>query len=106
MESLSERLKYLRKSKKLTMEQLTDKLNEKYNSKINKSMISKWENGIGEPSLDSARILANFFETTLDYMLGIEPLTVAAHHDGEDWTEEELQELEDFKRYVLSKRQK
>lgn len=30
--------------------------------------------------------------------------TIAAHHDGDDWTEEELEEIEEFKRFVLSKR--
>jgi transcriptional regulator with XRE-family HTH domain len=30
--------------------------------------------------------------------------TVAAHHDGEDWTEEELEEIERFKEFVRSKR--
>lgn len=30
--------------------------------------------------------------------------TIAAHHVGEDWTEEELQEIEQFKKYVRSKR--
>lgn len=30
--------------------------------------------------------------------------TIAAHHDGENWTEEELDEIEQFKKYVLSKR--
>lgn len=29
--------------------------------------------------------------------------TIAAHHDG-DWTQEELDEIEEFKRYILSKR--
>lgn len=32
--------------------------------------------------------------------------TIAAHHDEEDWTEEELAEIEEFKRYVKSKRNK
>ena len=32
--------------------------------------------------------------------------TIAAHHDDEDWTEEELAEIEEFKRYVKSKRNK
>ena len=32
--------------------------------------------------------------------------TIAAHHDGEDWTDEELAEIEAFKKYVLSKRNK
>jgi len=30
--------------------------------------------------------------------------TLAAHKDGEDWTEEELEDIENFKKYVLSKR--
>jgi len=32
--------------------------------------------------------------------------TIAAHHDNIDWTEDELKEIEDFKKYVLSKRNK
>lgn len=30
--------------------------------------------------------------------------SIAAHHDGEDWTEEELEEIRKFKEFVLSKR--
>ena len=30
--------------------------------------------------------------------------TIAAHHDNENWTEEELREIEEFKKFVLSKR--
>lgn len=30
--------------------------------------------------------------------------TIAAHHDGEDWTEEELEEIERFKQFVKMKR--
>ena len=32
--------------------------------------------------------------------------TIAAHHDGDEWTEEELEDIENFKKYVLSKRNK
>lgn len=31
--------------------------------------------------------------------------TIAAHHDGEDWTEEELEDIERFKAFIKSKRQ-
>lgn len=34
-----------------------------------------------------------------------EPETLAAHHDGEDWTEEELQDIEEFKEILRLKRQ-
>ncbi|WP_246354637.1 XRE family transcriptional regulator [Paenibacillus phytohabitans] len=30
--------------------------------------------------------------------------TIAAHHDGEEWTEEELEEIERFKQFVKMKR--
>jgi len=30
--------------------------------------------------------------------------TIAAHHDGEEWTEEELEEIERFKEFVKSRR--
>lgn len=33
-----------------------------------------------------------------------EPETIAAHHDGEDWTEEELEDIERFKEFLKSKR--
>jgi len=33
-----------------------------------------------------------------------EPETIAAHHDGEDWTEEELETIEKFKQFVKSQR--
>lgn len=31
--------------------------------------------------------------------------TIAAHHDGDDWTEEELEEIERFKEFIRLKRQ-
>lgn len=36
---------------------------------------------------------------------GYEIQTIAAHHDGEDWSAEELEEIERFKEFVRSKRQ-
>ena len=47
---------------------------------------------------------------TLDYLMNgtcdNQINTIAAHHDDAEWTEEELEEIEEFKRYVLSKRKK
>lgn len=36
----------------------------------------------------------------------VEPDTIAAHHDGMEYTSEELEEIEKFKEYVKSKRAK
>lgn len=41
-----------------------------------------------------------------DYETQREIHTIAAHHEGEDWTDAELEEIEQFKRYILSKRNK
>ena len=30
--------------------------------------------------------------------------TIAAHHDGDEWTDAELAEIEEFKKFILSKR--
>ncbi len=50
-------------------------------------------------------------ETLLEYLLMLfcklnrNPIeTIAAHHEGEDWTEEELEEIERFKEFVRMKR--
>lgn len=60
------------------------------------------------------RDLVIFFNIDIYELLGFEPVeegfdkslpaTIAAHHDEEDWTEEELNEIEEFKKFVLSKR--
>lgn len=35
-----------------------------------------------------------------------EPETIAAHHDGDDWTEEELEDIEQFKEFIRMRREK
>lgn len=71
MTSLGDRLHSLRKSKSLTQEAFASSLNERYDLKINKSMVSKWENNIDTPSLNSVKYMAIFFDVSLDYLLGI-----------------------------------
>lgn len=62
------------------------------------------------PTLETVKAIAHALNCTLDdvaeEMNHKKIHTIAAHHDGEDWTEEELAEIEDFKKYILSKRQK
>lgn len=107
MYSFGNKIKELRLKRGLSQDELADQLNERFNTTINKGMISKWENDIVEPRLDVARILALFFNVSLDELLGIKDdiETIAAHFDGDDdWTEEELREIEEFKQYVKMRR--
>ncbi|WP_276310913.1 helix-turn-helix domain-containing protein [Paenibacillus paeoniae] len=107
MYSLGRKLRDLRNKKGWTQDELVDKMNRQFNININKSMISKWENGSSEPTLENARYLVQIFNISLDELLGInEPDTIAAHHNGEEWTEEELAEIDQFKKFVRMKRQK
>lgn len=71
MNNLGDRLYSLRKSNSLTQEAFASALNERYDLKINKSMVSKWENNIDTPSLNSAKYIAIFFDVSLDYLLGV-----------------------------------
>lgn len=71
MNNFGDRLHSLRISKSLTQEAFAAALNERYGLKINKSMVSKWENNIDTPSLNSAKYIAIFFDVSLDYLLGV-----------------------------------
>lgn len=59
-------LKELRKKKKLSQEQVAKRLN------LTKSSISGYENNIITPSIDTIRELAILFNTTSDYLLGLD----------------------------------
>ena len=60
------------------------------------------------PSTDKLEKVADYFNVSTDYLLGRTEVkeieTIAAHHDGEEWTNEELEEIERFKEFVRLKR--
>lgn len=39
---------------------------------VSKGIISLWENGLREPTLTNLIALAQFFEVTIDYLVGLE----------------------------------
>lgn len=59
-----ERLKKLRKEKKLTQSELGSKIN------VTKVSISGYESGNRSPDTDTLQRLADFFEVSTDYLLG------------------------------------
>lgn len=68
---INERLKLLRTEKGLTMDMLVWDINSKYGIDLNKGLVSKWENGINEPSLRYATYLAQYYDVSLDYLIGL-----------------------------------
>lgn len=66
MKVFCERIKELRKIKNLTQKQLAEIL------KTNNSSICDWECGRSQPDLEMLVCIAEFFEISVDYLLGLE----------------------------------
>ncbi len=62
------RLKSLRISNKYSMDQLVDLYNDRFNGKMNKSTLSRYENGLQDPIYTVVVNLAKLFEVSVDYM--------------------------------------
>ena len=62
----SERLKELRIEKGIGQIDLAQAI------KVSKGIISLWENGLREPKLSNLIALAEFFEISIDYLVGLE----------------------------------
>ena len=56
-------LKNLRKGRKMSQRGLADELNVSWQTG------SHWETGYSEPSIDQIKLLANYFEITIDELL-------------------------------------
>ena len=64
------RLKELRTQKGFSMDKLIELYNSKYDAKMNKSTLSRYENGLQEPIYTVVVNLADFFNVTIDYLSG------------------------------------
>ncbi|MEQ6353978.1 helix-turn-helix transcriptional regulator [Lysinibacillus sp. M3] len=102
-----DRVKELCKGRGINVKSLEERLD------IPNNTIYQWKRIA--PSLDKIQKVADYFDVSIDYLLCrtdnknlIEdnPVhTIAAHHDGEEWTDEELEEIEQFKRFVAMRRE-
>ena len=64
-ETLGKRLFLLRIARRLSQQKVADGINAATGKRINKSMISRWENDRDLPTVDNAIALARFFGCTL-----------------------------------------
>lgn len=96
MTTFAENLNKLRKSHDLSLKELSDRLNNRYDVKFSKASIDRWEKGTTSPSMDHASALADYFNISLDELSGREeleiehPQTMAAHLNGELHNEEDV----------------
>ena len=71
MYDLGNLLKQLREEKNISMDKMIEDLKSLYSISIAKSTISKWENNKADPSMENAKVLCNYFNISLDYLLGL-----------------------------------
>lgn len=101
---IGENLKIIREKYDLTQQDLADIAG------VSDKAVSTWEKGTKTPRMGSIEKIADHFGIKKSQLIedgGLDRIdTIAAHHDGEDWSEEELREIEEFKKYIRSKREK
>ena len=68
---IKDRLTELRNERGLTMDMFVFDINNKFEININKGLVSRWENGINEPSLRYAAYMAQYYNVSLDYLIGL-----------------------------------
>lgn len=99
-------LKLLRNERQLSQQELADALG------ISKSSINMYERGERQPNFEVLETIADYFNVDIDYLLGrtskttkvINPNTLAAHFDGNEYTEDELNRIKEFAALVKSSR--
>lgn len=64
MAKFEERMKSIRKSKKITQKQLAQTVD------VYQSRIARWESGVNEPSIEMLKKLAEALDTSIDYLVG------------------------------------
>ena len=98
--SIGQIMKDLRVKAGLNKQQVADRLGMLYTTYNN------YETDARQVGSDTLKKLSKMYDVTIDYLLENDhvPGTIAAHHDDEYWTAEELDEIERFKAYVKSKR--
>ena len=99
-ERFNENLKIARERKGLSQKDIAEGIG------VAKSTYSLYESGNREPNVQTIKKIADLLNVSADELLGIddEPQTIAAHFDGDKYTEEELDEIKKFAEFIKSKR--
>lgn len=99
-------IRVLRNEKGYSQKELAEMIN------VAQNTVSNWENGTREPDNATLIKLAKLFNCSTDYLLGrtdiknpYEPEAMAVHHDEEEFTEEELEDIKKFKEFVKMRRE-
>ena len=102
-ESMGLKIKGLREDKKLSQSELAALVGYK-----DKTALAKVEAGKVDLPQSKISAFAKALNTTTSYLFSDEadekPVTIAAHFDGDDYTAEELDRINEFAKFVKSQR--
>ena len=105
MQEIMNRMKSRREELDMSYQTLSDKVG------ISKSTLQRYETGsIKNMPIDKLEDIAKALNVSPSYLMGWdEPsddkqLTIAAHFDGDEYTEDELDEIRQFAEFVKNKR--
>lgn len=83
-ENFPKNLRLIRKLRKVTQDELAKSIN------TTRSCISNYEHGTRQPDGETIRLIADYFDVSIDYLLGRSSIRMSVR------TEEELRELEEL----------
>ena len=101
-EKFNENLKAARERRNMTQKEVADNIG------VAKSTYSLYESGQREPNVQTIKRIADTLNVSADDLLGLtnEPQTIAAHFDGNEFTEEELNEIRQIAEFVKNRKNK
>ena len=99
-EHFNENLKEARLKSGLSQKDLSENIG------VAKSTYSLYESGKREPNVDTIKKIASALNVSADMLLGLEaePTALAAHFDGDEYTEDEMEEIKNFAAFVKNRR--
>lgn len=101
-DKFNENLKKARERKGMSQKDVAEKIG------VAKSTYSLYESGNREPNVQTIKKIADVLSTSADKLLGMEEElqidTLAAHFEGEQFTDEEMDEIMNFVEFVKNKR--
>ena len=99
-DKFNENLRVARERKVFSQKDMSEKIC------VAKSTYSLYESGNREPNVQTIKKIADVLNVSADELLGLddEPQTIAAHFDGDEYTEDELEEIKQFAEFVKNKR--
>lgn len=84
MDTFGKRFKDLRLEKRMNQEELISDFNKKYNYTFTKSAVSQYENDKRIPEINALTDFADYFEVSLDYLIGRSDIKTVLKNKGDN----------------------